>query len=79
MLEARGVTVWVSEKDVSLGIPLFRGIDKGLANSRVGIVRVTPALLRRLPPEGNADKELSALLARDRLVPIVHETTYGSP
>ena len=39
-------------------------------------VLVTPALLRRLPAEGIADKELSALLARERLVPIVHGTTY---
>jgi hypothetical protein len=37
---------------------------------------VTPELLRRLQGEGIADKELSALLARDQLVPIVHETTY---
>ena len=37
---------------------------------------VTPALLRRLAAEGIADKELSALLARDLLVPIVHDTTY---
>ncbi|TXT38607.1 MAG: hypothetical protein FD138_299 [Planctomycetota bacterium] len=76
LLESRGVSVWFSEKDVGLGVPLLRAIDKGLANSRVGIVLVTPALLRRLPAEGIADKELSALLARDRLVPIVHETTY---
>ncbi|MNO77432.1 hypothetical protein D3C76_685420 [compost metagenome] len=76
LLESRGVTVWFSEKDVGLGVPLLRAIDKGLANSRVGIVLVTPALLRRLPKEGIADKELSALLARERLVPIVHETTY---
>lgn len=48
----------------------------GLAKSRVGIVLVTPALLRRLQGEGIADKELSALLARDLLVPIVHNTTY---
>jgi hypothetical protein len=76
LLEANGVSVWFSEKDVGLGVPLLRAIDKGLANSRVGIVLVTPALLRRLPAEGIADKELSALLARERLVPIVHETTY---
>ncbi|WP_044481496.1 toll/interleukin-1 receptor domain-containing protein [Paenibacillus antibioticophila] len=76
LLESRGVSVWFSEKDVGLGVPLLRAIDKGLANSRVGIVLVTPALLRRLPKEGIADKELSALLARDQLVPIVHETTY---
>ena len=76
LLESRGVRVWFSEKDIALGTPLLREIDRGLAKSRVGIVLVTPALLRRLPAEGIADKELSALLARDQLVPLVHETTY---
>lgn len=76
LLESRGVSVWFSEKDVALGSPLLREIDRGLAKSRVGIVLVTPALLRRLEGEGIADKELSALLARDLLVPIVHDTTY---
>jgi len=76
LLESRGVSVWFSEKDVVLGTPLLREIDKGLAKSRVGIVLVTPALLRRLQGEGISDKELSALLARDLLVPIVHDTTY---
>ena len=72
----RPLAVWFSEKDVLLGAPLLREIDKGLAKSRVGIVLVTPALLRRVQGEGIADKELSALLARDLLVPIVHGTTY---
>lgn len=78
LLEARGVKVWFSEKDVTLGTPLLRAIDKGLVNSKIGIVLVTPALLRRLPAEGIADKELSALLAGERLVPIVHNTTYAA-
>lgn len=76
LLESLGVSVWFSEKDVRLGSSLLREIDKGLVKSRVGIVLVTPALLRRVNDEGIADKELSALLARDLLVPIVHETTY---
>ncbi|WP_376743300.1 toll/interleukin-1 receptor domain-containing protein [Ensifer canadensis] len=76
LLEARGVSVWFSEKDVALGTSLLREIDKGLVKSRVGIVLVTPALLRRLPAAGVADKELSALLATEQLVPIVHNTTY---
>lgn len=76
LLEARGVSVWFSEKDVALGSSLLREIDKGLAKSRVGVVLVTPALLRRLPAAGVADKELSALLATEQLVPIVHNTTY---
>ncbi len=76
LLESRGVKVWFSEKDVPLGTPLLREIDKGLARSRVGIVLVTPAFLRRVQGEGIAEKELSALLAREQLVPIVHGTTY---
>jgi hypothetical protein len=40
------------------------------------MVLVTPALLSRVKEEGIAEKELSALLALERLVPIVHNTTY---
>lgn len=76
LLEAQGVSVWFSEKDVGLGVPLMRAIDKGLANSKIGIVLVTPALLKSLPNEGIADKELSALLAGERLIPVVHGTTF---
>jgi hypothetical protein len=76
LLESLGVSVWFSEKDVLLGSPLLREIDKGLAKSRVGIVLVTPSFLKRVTGEGIADKELSALLARDLLIPIVHNTTF---
>ncbi len=76
ILESKGVTVWFSEKDVPLGSSLLREIDKGLAKSRIGIVLVTPSFLERIKGEGVADKELSALLARDLLVPIVHNTTF---
>jgi hypothetical protein len=76
LLEENGVSVWFSQKDVVLGSLLLREIDKGLSNSRIGIVLVTPAFLTRVKAEGIADKELSALLAQDLLVPIVHNTTY---
>lgn len=76
LLVAAGVKVWFSERDLGLGVPMMRTIDKGLANSRIGLVLVTPALLTRLPKESVADKELSALLAGNQLVPIVHTTTY---
>jgi hypothetical protein len=76
LLVSLRVSVWFSENDVPLGTPLLREIDRGLARSRVGVVLVTPALLRKLAEGGIADKELSALLARDQLVPIVHNTTY---
>lgn len=78
LLEAAGVKVWFSEKDLGLGVPMMRAIDKGLANSRIGLVLVTPAMLERLPKESVADKELSVLLAGNNLVPIVHNTTYDA-
>ena len=33
LLESLGVKVWFSEKDVALGTPLLREIDRGLAKS----------------------------------------------
>ncbi len=78
LLEQAGVKVWFSEKDLGLGVPMMRAIDKGLAASKIGLVLVTPALLARLPREGVADKELSTLLQGNRLVPIVHNTTYAA-
>ena len=76
MLVSQGATVWFSEKDVLLGSTLLREIDKGLAKSRTGIVLVTPAFLRGIPKMGIADKELSVLLAQNRLIPVAHNTTF---
>ena len=78
LLVGQGVSVWFSENDIGLGEPFLRAIDKGLAKSRIGIVLVTPSLLNRLPSGGVADKELSVLLQRDQLVPVMHNTTYDA-
>lgn len=75
-LKAVGVKTWFSELDLGLGVPMMRAIDRGLTNSRIGLVLVTPNFIKGLPNQGVADKELSALLAGNRLVPIVHDTTY---
>ena len=77
-LIAMGISVWFNEKDLPLGSTMLREIDKGLAKSYAGIVLVTPAFLKRVENEGVAEKELSALLAKDRLIPIVHNTTYDA-
>lgn len=78
LLEAKGVSVWFSEKDIPLGTSFLREIDKGLAKSKMGLVLVTPHFLKRVSNEGVAEKELSALLARDQLIPVVHGTTYDA-
>lgn len=78
LLESYGVSVWFSEKDVALGTNLIREIDRGLKMSRIGLVLVTPAMLVSLAGQGIADKELSALLATDRVIPVVHGTTFDA-
>lgn len=75
-LVALGVTVWFSEVEVTLGTLLLREIDKGLRISRIGMVLVTPSMFKSLNLGGIADKELSALLATDRVIPITHGTTF---
>jgi hypothetical protein len=76
LLLSHGAKVWFSEYDVGLGKSLLQEIDRGLANSRIGIVLVTPALLESLKSTGVAGKELSALLATDRVIPVACDTTF---
>jgi len=77
LLVARKVSVWFSEVDLRLGTLMLREIDKGLAKSRMGIVLVTPAFLERVQKEGSvSDKELSTLLHRNQLIPIIHNTKF---
>lgn len=76
LLEAEDVTVWFSEKDIALGQPFMREIDRGLAKTRIGLVLITPAFLERIQGGGVSDKELSELLSRDLLIPVAHGVTY---
>ena len=75
-LEAQDVSVWFSERDIILGQPFMREIDKGLAKTRIGLVLITPAFLKRIERGGVSEKELSELLARDLLIPVAHGVTY---
>jgi TIR domain len=75
-LKANGATVWFSEEDIPLGSLMTREIDKGLRNSRIGIVLVTPALLKSIGNEGIAEKELAVLLNSRRVVPVTHGVTF---
>ena len=76
LLEVEHVSVWFSEKDIILGQPFMREIDKGLAKTRIGLVLITPAFLKRVESGGVSEKELSELLSRDLLIPVAHGVTY---
>lgn len=75
-LDALGVDVWFSERDVVLGQSLARQLDRGLRLSRVGIVLVTPNMLAALRNAGFADQELGALLATERVIPVSHGVAF---
>lgn len=75
-LMANGASVWFSEDDLPLGSLMIREIDKGLRNSRVGIVLVTPALLKSIEGEGIAEKELAVLLSTRRVIPVLHGVSF---
>lgn len=76
LLKTNGATVWFSEEDLPLGSLMIREIDKGLRNSRIGIVLVTPALLKSIEKEGVAERELAVLLNSKRVIPVTHGVTY---
>lgn len=71
-----GVSVWYDEFSLHLGDSLSRSIDKGLANSRFGLVVISAAFLKKPWPE----YELRGLVARevdeDRVIlPVWHGVT----
>jgi hypothetical protein len=71
------VSVWFSEVSLTLGTDMRAAIDRGLVSSRIGIVLVTPAMLDRLRTDRSvASSELSALLRRNLLVPVLHNVTF---
>lgn len=71
------VSVWFSEVALRPGTDMRVAIDKGLVNSRIGIVLVTPAMLDKLRTDRSiASNELSALLRRNLLVPVMHGVTF---
>ncbi|PPG79297.1 TIR domain protein [Rathayibacter sp. AY1D2] len=76
-LLANDVTVWFSEVSLRPGTDMRVAIDRGLVSSRMGIVLVTPAMLEKLRTDRSiASNELSALLRRSLLVPVMHGVTF---
>lgn len=77
LLVGKDVTVWFSEVTLMAGTDMRVAIDRGLVSSRIGIVLVTPAMLDKLRTDRSiASSELSALLRRNLLVPVMHGVTF---
>lgn len=75
-LRARGLRVWYDEFTITVGDSLRRSIDRGLANSRYGIVVLSPNFFAKDWPQ----KELDGLSTREAnsekvILPIWHQIT----
>lgn len=77
LLVEEEVSVWFSEVTLRAGTDMRVAIDRGLVSSRIGIVLVTPAMLEKLNSDRSiASNELSALLRRNLLVPVMNGVTF---
>ena len=77
ILQHKGCNIWYDEYTLSVGDSLRISIDKGLANSRFGIVILSPHFFRKGWPKA----ELDGLLNRElqgsggQLLPVWHKVT----
>src|SRR5688572_28553520 len=73
-LDAAGLKVWLDKQQLMLSDSLRARIDDGLANSRFGVVIISPSFLEKQWPV----RELSGLLALEEsgykiILPVWHE------
>lgn len=74
----RGLKVWYDEFSLKLGDSIRRSIDRGLSNSRYGIVVLSPCFFQKNWPQ----EELDGLVSKERsgidkvILPIWHKVDY---
>ena len=78
-LQRRGHSVWFDEFELTLGDSLRRSIDRGLAESRFGLVILSPSFFAKKWPQ----RELDGLTTREMvgstkvILPVWHEVNHG--
>ena len=73
---AAGLSVWYDEFELRIGDSLRRKIDKGLANSRFGVVVLSRAFFGRDWPEYELDGLVTRSVSGDQiLLPVWHDVT----
>ena len=71
-----GVSVWYDEFSLRIGDGLSRSIDKGLADSRFGVVVISPHFIKKPWPEYELRGLVSREIDEDRVIlPIWHGVT----
>jgi hypothetical protein len=72
-----GVKVWYDEFTLKLGDSLSRSIDKGLANSRMGVIVISKYFMNKKWPEHELKGlvQLELAIPERRIIPIWHKVT----
>jgi hypothetical protein len=76
ILRSRGVNVWYDKFTLKIGDSLRRSIDHGLANSRYGVVVLSPMFFEKKWSQDELDGLLSMETPqRTRILPVWHQVT----
>ena len=76
-LEAKGARVWYDELTVKVGESSRRGIDRGLANSKFGVVVLSEFFFRKEWPQRELDGLVTLeTLGKSRILPIWHKVSF---
>jgi hypothetical protein len=71
-LQSAGLRVWIDEAQIKIGDSLRQKLDEGLAQSRFGVVILSPSFFAKQWPK----RELGALSSRpDAILPVWHRLT----
>lgn len=75
-LKNRGITVWYDEFELKIGDSLRRKIDRGLANSRFGIVIISRAFIAKGWTNYELDGMITKSISGEQIIlPIWHDIT----
>ena len=76
LLNTNGAKVWYDEFALKIGDSLRRGIDRGLVNSKFGVVVLSDSFFRKEWPQKELDGLVTlATQGRSRILPIWHKVS----
>ena len=76
-LKKRGLKIWLDDFELTIGDSISKSIDRGLAESRFGVVILSPSFFKKKWPK----RELEGLLAREDeksnvILPVWHNVKF---
>lgn len=76
-LRKLGYTVWFDETDIEIGDSLRGAIDRGLSESRYGIVVISPSFFQKTWPKLELDGLFSREVSKEKVIlPIWHKINF---